>query len=267
MSHIRSLPARRRLVAAPLVARCALLGQRRTGPARVDRPRDRSLRATRALLLATTLAAPMLAHGASVLLRSSHHEALLCSVESVSRRGGHSVATPAWSWVVPFAHTRFELGSLYASADGDSPHFHSLTLRCVRRDRMTVGEVPRADEPTYSIELKRLDPLWNVPIPGTLEWTRQFPRNGTRVAFKLSATGLPQQPLRIVRATLSEDRPQPGWKLRYMLDGHDFRLVADGASEATDAFDALGPADAIDWTESIRSSTSSETSETSDSSF
>ena len=192
----------------------------------------RLLGATPTLLIATGLATPMAAEATAIELRSSGHEALLCRVECTNRRGGHFVAYPGWRWVLSLGETRYELGWLYAAQDGDSPQFHSLTLRCVRRDRMILGETPSADEASYSLELQRLDPVWVVPILGPWPWTRQLPRNGTVVSFLLGATGLPREPLRILQMSISEDWIQPHWELNYDLGDHDYRLAADAMDDS-----------------------------------
>ncbi len=192
----------------------------------------RLLGAAPTLLIATVLATPMAAEAAAIELYSSGHETLLCRVEYTSRRGGHFVAYPGWRWVLSLGETRYELGSLYAAPDGDSPQFHSLTLRCVRRDQMIVGETPSPDEASYSLELKRLDPVWMVPILGAGDWTRQLPRNGTVVSFVLGATGLPREPLRILQMSMSEDWIKPHWELNYDLGDHAYRLVADAMDDS-----------------------------------
>ncbi len=187
--------------------------------------------AARTLLLISALSAPMLAQGGAIELQGSGNEALLCSVEYTSHGGRHFVAFPAWNWVLPYGKTRYELGWLYAADNFDSPDFESLTLRCVRRDRVIVGEVPGSDEPSYSIELKRHDPLWKVPF-GQGRWSRQLPRNGTRVSFRIGSTGLPLEPLRLVSMKIREDTIEPRGKLRYYVPANAYRLAIDETDDS-----------------------------------
>ena len=187
--------------------------------------------AARTLLLISALSAPMLAQGGAIELQSGGNEALLCSVEYTSHGGRHFVAFPTWNWVLPFDKTRYELGWLYAADDFDSPDFESLTLRCVRRDRVIVGEVPGSDEPSYSLELARHDPLWIVSF-GSGKKMRQLPRNGTRVSFRLGSTGLPLEPLRLVNMKMRDDAIEPSWKLRYYVPASAYRLAVDETDDS-----------------------------------
>ena len=169
-------------------------------------------------------------HAAAIELRSVGAEVLLCRVEHRCAHGNAFVATPAWQWVVGFMSVRFELGAQVEAVGDDSPSLASLTLRCVRRASMAVGELPQPDEPSYSIELDRFDPLWRVPAPGLEQWTSQLPRDTTVVTFWLGASGSPLRPLRIVDAMIRGEHVWPGWAIRYQLGEHDYRFVPDASA-------------------------------------
>ena len=189
--------------------------------------------AARVLLHAAALgvASGGAAHGAAIELRSVGHEVLLCRVEHRCAHDTRFEATPARQWVVSFAPARFELGAVLDDVDGDSPYFSSLTLSCVRRDRITVGELPRPDEPSYSLQLDRVDPLWAIAdphaTPSAPSWHSELPRDGSLVSLRLGPTGLPKQPLRIVGASFRLDADPADVRTDYPLDGHDWRFIED----------------------------------------
>ena len=189
--------------------------------------------AARVLLgAATLLAGPTgAAHAAAVELLSVGHEVLLCRVEHRCAHDTRFAATPDWQWVVAFAPARFQLGEVLDDDDGDSPYFASLTLSCVRRDRIMVGELPLRDEPRYSIELDRDDPLWAIAdphaAPSAPSWHVELPRDGSVVSLRIGPTGMPRQPLRLVSASFRLDGDPAGVRTDYQLDGHDWRFIED----------------------------------------
>ena len=197
--------------------------------------------AARALLgAATLLAAPTgAASAAAVQLSTIGSELLLCRAELNSLDGKRYTATPAWQWVVSYDRAYFDFGKVLEEINDHSPRFASLTLSCVRRDRIMVGELPHADERWYSIELDRFDPLWGLENPYTdaseQGWYSELPRDGIVVALRIGSTGVPHRPLHINDAGFwREDNPF-GTYLDYSMSGHAWHFIDADPDPYTDS--------------------------------
>ncbi|OIQ79702.1 hypothetical protein GALL_385480 [mine drainage metagenome] len=200
---------------------------------------DNSLRdaAARVLLGAAALiAAPTgVASAATVQLSTIGSEVLLCRAELRSADGQGFTATPEWRWIVSYERTHFDFGKVLEEVKDHSPHFASLALSCVRRDRIRVGKLPRPDERSYSIELDRFDPLWAIDdpfaSPSTPSWYSELPRDGTVVALRIGSTGQPQRPLRIHDAGFWHDADPFGTYIDYTVRGQDWYFVEDDEAD------------------------------------
>ena len=187
--------------------------------------------ATRMLLgAATLLAAPTGAASAAALqLSTIGSELLLCRAELNSRDGERYTATPAWQWVNSYDRAHYDFGNVLEEVNHHSPRFASLTLSCVRRERIMVGELPRADERWYSIALDRFDPLWGLNDPYTdasaQGWYSELPRDGTVVALRIGSTGLPHRPPRINDAGIWRDADPLGSYTDYSMSGQAWNFI------------------------------------------
>ena len=159
---------------------------------------SRHFSAARALLATALLGAlaPKPASAATIMVFSHGNEHYVCQTRTWTVDGLLTVS--------PFAMVssnyptgELHLGELQPGAYGDSPAFERVELRCWVRDRHTSGDMPRADEKWYSIELTRDSAFWNSSHPDQLAPRRSLPRGGTRILLHLRAAGSPEQPTHI----------------------------------------------------------------------
>ena len=192
----------------------------------------RHLTATRALLASTLLSALVSPPASAAMLAafSIGNERYLCATNT-HKRDGTSVESPARQVSGAFAGY-FELGTLPATPDGDSPEFESLALRCWIPNEITLSMQPQHGEASYSIVLHRDDPFW-IPDPLiAVGFGPMLPREGWVVNWLLStdASADPPRHIEILQAwtipcvNLSNPLPIP-----YLLTQGPYRLTHDGA--------------------------------------
>ncbi|OIQ79703.1 hypothetical protein GALL_385490 [mine drainage metagenome] len=148
---------------------------------------NRHLTAARALLAATLLGALAASPASAAFLAvfSMGNEHYMCTAHT-QKRDGTSVESPA-RLVAGAYGGYFELGTLPATPNGDSPEFDSLALRCWVRDAHTAGTQPYPGEASYSIVLHRDDPFWTPNQTIAPGLGPSLPRDGMTVGMILLA--------------------------------------------------------------------------------
>ncbi len=188
----------------------------------------RHLTATRALLASTLLSALVSPPASAAMLAafSIGNERYLCATNT-HKRDGTSVESPARQVSGAFAGY-FELGTLPATPDGDSPEFESLALRCWIPNEITLSMQPQHGEASYSIVLHRDDPFWtdaDALVPGS-----SLPRDGMVVGMILAADPSSDPPphIDIRRAWIVPfGYPPDNMALPYALAATPYRLTRD----------------------------------------
>ena len=184
--------------------------------------RSRTLAAAALAGVAGTLSSA--AQAAWLSLSAAGDDVFVCTPWLYRRDVGLTSARPMADRITAGESKYFNLGALPASDRELSPDFFWLTLEC-EAQKPTAHDLA-ASGGSYSIELKRDDPLWLVFDEAISSPLLEPPHDHATVHFTLASTGHTRYAIRIIEAWVTR---ADGSRLDYDLGGAPYCFTPTGA--------------------------------------